>query len=129
MILRQQAQARLQVIQCRFVGGRRLGFASRTQIEPRQHDSLRSLRDQAATEIPVVNDVKDLFFDPLGGRARPQSAVPPSDERLFLLGRNQRIGGLLHTVVQEGVHGHSGFMLRQSWHFHRDAHGFGSNLR
>ena len=42
------------------------------EIEPRQHDSLRSLRDQAATEIPVVNDVKDLVFNPLGGGTRSQ---------------------------------------------------------
>ncbi len=72
MVFRQQTQGRLQVIQGRCVGGRRLGLASRPQIEPRQHESLRSLRDQAATEIPMVNDVKDLFFNPLGGRTRPQ---------------------------------------------------------
>src|SRR3990172_9566779 len=58
-LLGHEAQARLQVTQRRFVGGRGFGFSPGAHVEPGEGEAFRFVRDQAAPEIQMMNDVED----------------------------------------------------------------------
>src|SRR5207249_11838300 len=61
-----EAQAGIQIAQRCFMGGRGLGSLAGAQVEPCEGDALRSVRDEAAPEIQMMNDVEDPLLE-LGG--------------------------------------------------------------
>ena len=98
-----EAQARRQVTQRRFMGGRGLGLLPGAQVESGEGDPLRFIGDQAAPEVQVMHDVEDLLFE-LGGVTVRQQEPPHREVDLTLrLVRNQRVRRLLHAVVEELV--------------------------
>ena len=69
-LVRHEAQAGIQIAQRCFMGGRGLGSLAGAQVEPCEGDALRSVRDEAAPEIQMMNDVEDPLLELGGGTMR-----------------------------------------------------------
>ncbi len=102
-LLTQQLHAAAQVLGRGLVRGRRLGPAPRAHVEPRRARPLGRIGDEPCAQAVVVGDVEELVVGGSVARAREQE--PPDEEvQLLLAGRrDERVGRLLHAVVQEAV--------------------------
>ncbi len=87
----------------RDVGGRSLGALRRDSIELGELVALGFRLDQTRAQIQVIDDFEDVVLQILGGRVARQDAT---DAQMFGSSfgfGDQRVRGLVHAVVQEGV--------------------------
>ncbi|MCG3119983.1 MAG: hypothetical protein ALAOOOJD_02545 [bacterium] len=100
-VIAPELQSLIKITQSRLVGGSRFRFLPRLQIQSGQHGALLCIGNQRHADIEVIDDVEKPLLA-FGFGAMRQQQTPNLQMHGFLLFlRNQRVSGLLHTVVQK----------------------------
>ena len=80
-----------------------LGALAGDQVELRELLALFSRSDQDRAAVELIDDLEDRLLPFLGGRLRREQPADPQMRFRAPVLRDQRVGGFLHTVVDEPV--------------------------